>query len=284
MSEDGLPPLREVIRNLGLTARKGLGQNFILDLNLTGRIARTAGDLSGKTVVEVGPGPGGLTRALLRQGARHVLAIERDRRVEPALQDIGEHYPGRLTVQFADALTVDFASCVDGPAQIVANLPYGVSAPLLVKWLSNISWPPWYDRMTLMFQREVAERIVARPGRKSYGRLSVLSQWRSEPRLLFSLSPKAFTPPPKVESALVDFIPRERPIPSCSPATLSEVTAAAFGQRRKMLRVSLKQIFDQPEVLLEELGIAPAGRAEELSVKSFCELALLLDRARKSNH
>jgi len=284
-SPDGLPPLREVIAHLGLTAKKSLGQNFILDLNLTRRIARAAGDLAGRTVVEIGPGPGGLTRALLLEGAGRVVAIERDARCVPALQQIADHYPGRLEVHLEDALKMNWASLL-GPetlaerALIVANLPYGVATMLLIGWLETDPWPPWYDRMVLMFQREVAERIVAEPGTKAYGRLAVISQWRTRPRIVMTLKPEAFTPPPKVASAVVEFLPRENPEPPCSVKVLGEVTAAAFGQRRKMLRASLKALTPVPELLLREAGIAPELRGEQLTVEDLARLAMIVERYR----
>ena len=276
-SPDGLPPLRLVISRLGLTARKGLSQNFILDLNLTRRIARAAGPLEGVTVLEVGPGPGGLTRALLLEGAAHVIAIERDSRCLAALQDIANHYPGALTILSKDALEVDYASLRPHPMRIVANLPYGVATPLLVGWLKTSPWPPWYDRMVLMFQREVADRIVAGPGSKTYGRLSVLSQWRTRPRILLSLPPQAFTPPPKVESALVEFMPLPAPEPDCRPESLEAVTGAAFGQRRKMLKSSLRQIADDSEELLERAEIPANLRPEQLDVGQFVKLARIYE-------
>jgi 16S rRNA (adenine1518-N6/adenine1519-N6)-dimethyltransferase len=284
-SPDGLPPLREVIADLGLTAKKSLGQNFILDLNLTRRIARAAGDLSGRTVVEIGPGPGGLTRALLLEGAARVVAVERDERCLPALQQIAERYPGRLEVNLGDALKADWPSLLgSGPlaerALIVANLPYGVATMLLIDWLETDPWPPWYERMVLMFQREVAERIVAEPGTKAYGRLAVISQWRTRPRIVMTLKPEAFTPPPKVASAVVEFLPRENPVPPCSVKVLGEVTAAAFGQRRKMLRASLKALTPAPELLLREAGLAPELRGEQLTVEDFARLAMIVERFR----
>jgi 16S rRNA (adenine1518-N6/adenine1519-N6)-dimethyltransferase len=269
---DDLPPLRDVIARHGLSAVKALGQNFLLDLNLTSRIARTAGDLSAVTVVEVGPGPGGLTRALLAAGAKRVVAIERDERCLAALAEIAARYPGRLTVVPGDALAVDMASLVDGPAKIVANLPYNVATPLLVGWLRAEPWPPWYASMTLMFQREVAERIVADPGSKTYGRLGVLAQWRTVPRLAFDIDPRAFTPPPKVTSSVVHFEPRPAPL-ACDPDMLEKVTAAAFGQRRKMLRQSLKSLGRDAGALLAATGIAPTRRAEEIDVAGFVALA-----------
>lgn len=279
-----LPPLREVIRELGLSAKKSLGQNFILDLNLTGRIARNAGPLAGLTVAEIGPGPGGLTRALLAEGAAHVIAVEKDVRCLPALAAIAAHYPGRLTVIEGDALEVDWPSLLPAgeKARIVANLPYSVATPLLIGWLKAEPWPPWWDRMVLMFQREVAERIVARPGTKSYGRLAVLAQWRAEPRMLFHLPPQAFTPPPKVDSSVVEFRARPLPPDAGNAAMLERVTAAAFGQRRKMLRASLKGL-PGAVAALEELGIEPSERAEQLSVADFCRLSALLS-AVSGNH
>ncbi len=274
---DSLPPLREVIRALGLSAKKSLGQNFILDLNLTGRIARTAKPFAGVTIVEVGPGPGGLTRALLAEGAEHVLAIEKDARFLPALAMIAKYFPGRLTVAEADALKIDWPALLPtgAPARIIANLPYSVATPLLTGWLKTEPWPPWWDRMVLMFQREVAERIVAPPGGKSYGRLAVLSQWRAQVRVLFHLPPRAFTPPPKVASTLVEFRPRAEPLAAGSAAMLEAVTAAAFGQRRKMLRASLKSLPHAVEAL-ESLGIDSALRAEQIPVAGFCALAAAL--------
>lgn len=273
---DGLPRLREVIRRHGLSARKSLGQNFILDFNLTRRIARAAGPLAGVTVVETGPGPGGLTRALLLEGAEKVVAIERDERCLPALAEIAQRYPGRLEVHSGDALTTDYAALVPNGGRIVANLPYAIATPLLVGWLRSEPWPPWYDRMVLMFQREVAERLIAEPKCKEYGRLSVLAQWRTRVRILFTLPARAFTPSPKVESALVEFVPRPRPHPSCDMAALEAVTAAAFGQRRKMLRASLRRITSDPERLLATAGIAATLRAEQLTVSQFCALANVL--------
>jgi 16S rRNA (adenine1518-N6/adenine1519-N6)-dimethyltransferase len=271
---DGLPPLREVIRALGLTAKKSLGQNFLLDFNLTRRIARAAGPLEGVTVVEIGPGPGGLTRALLLEGASRVVAIEKDRRCLPALEDIAALYPGRLDVVAANAKDFDYAAlALSSPARIVANLPYRVATPLLISWLKSSPWPPWFDRMVLMFQREFAERIVAPPGGKDYGRLSVLAQWRTEPRILFTLPAAAFTPRPKVDSALVELVPKAEPHPLCDVERLERVTAAAFGQRRKMLRAALRQLVPDSEAVLESLGIDPKARAEELTVEAFCRLA-----------
>jgi 16S rRNA (adenine1518-N6/adenine1519-N6)-dimethyltransferase len=278
---DGLPPLGQVVRNLGLSAKKSLGQNFILDLNLTRRIARAAGPLEGQTVVEIGPGPGGLTRALLLEGAARVLAVERDERCAPALEAIAHRYPGRLDVTFGDALEADWRK-LSGSAStkpvIAANLPYNVATLLLIGWLESEPWPPWYQRMVLMFQREVAERIVAQPNTKAYGRLAVISQWRTRPRLLFSLKPEAFTPPPAVASSVVEFTPLPAPAPACSVLTLGRVTGAAFGQRRKMLRQSLKTIVADPEALLAAAGIVSTLRGEALSVADFARLAYVLDR------
>jgi 16S rRNA (adenine1518-N6/adenine1519-N6)-dimethyltransferase len=270
---DDLPPLRDVIAKYGLSAKKSLGQNFILDLNLTARIARAAGPLVDRTIVEIGPGPGGLTRALLAEGAKHVIAIERDARCLPALADIAARYPGRLEVIEGDATEIDVSSKLVGPAAIAANLPYAVGTLLLVGWLTAESWPPWYERMTLMFQKEVAERLVAAPGSKAYGRLSVLTQWRAEAKLLFTLPPSAFTPAPKVESAIVQIVPRPAPAHAPTVETLGKVTAAAFGQRRKMLRASLKQLTPFPELLLAKADINPTDRAEALTVEQFVTLA-----------
>jgi 16S rRNA (adenine1518-N6/adenine1519-N6)-dimethyltransferase len=268
---DDLPPLRDVIARHELRAIKAFGQNFLLDLNLTGRIARAAGDLRDATVIEVGPGPGGLTRALLAGGAKRVVAIERDRRCIAALAEIEAHYPGRLTVIEGDALTTDMASLGDGPTRIVANLPYNIATPLLVGWLQAEPWPPFYESMTLMFQREVAERIVAEPRSKAYGRLGVLSAWRAETRILFDIDPRAFTPPPKVTSSVVSLVPRPNPLPA-DTATLERVTAAAFGQRRKMLRQSLKSLGVDVNALLEMSSIEGTSRAEEIDVAGFVAL------------
>jgi 16S rRNA (adenine1518-N6/adenine1519-N6)-dimethyltransferase len=271
---DGLPRLRHVIRDLGLSARRSLGQNFLLDFNLTRRIARAAGPLNQATIVEVGPGPGGLTRALLLEGAARVVAIEKDTRCLPALEAIAARYPGRLEVIGGDALDIDYSKlALQPPTRIVANLPYSVATPLLIGWLKTSPWPPWFDRLVLMFQREVAQRIVAAPGGKDYGRLSVIAQWRTLPRILFGIPPAAFTPRPKVESSLVEFIPRAAPEPPCDVQRLERVTAAAFGQRRKMLRSSLRQLTPKSEALLQGLGIAPQARAEELDVADFCRIA-----------
>lgn len=276
---DGLPPLREVIRAAGLSAKKSLGQNFLLDLNLTRRIARAAGPLEGATVVEIGPGPGGLTRALLLEGASRVVVIEKDERCLPALSAIAGLYPGRLDIVSADAREMDYRTlALPSPARIVANLPYSVGTPLLISWLKTEPWPPWFDRLVLMFQREVAERIVASPRTKDYGRLAVLSQWRTKPRILFTLPAEAFTPRPKVDSALVELIPKEKPEPPCEVEQLERVTAAAFGQRRKMLRSSLRQLTPDSEALLANLGIAPTARAEELGVAEFCRIANALKK------
>ena len=270
---DDLPPLREVIRRHDLRAKKSLGQNFLLDLNLTSRIARAAGPLDDVTVIEIGPGPGGLTRALLANGARRVIAVERDERALAALAEIAARYPGRLDVVAGDALDFDPRSHLDrGPVRIVANLPYNIATALLVNWLTLEPWPPWYDRLVLMFQREVAERITAAPGSKSYGRLSVLAGWRSEARMLFDIAPSAFVPPPKVTSTLVEFVPRAAPL-TCDPRTLQRMTQAAFGQRRKMLRQSLRSLGVDPLVLLSAAGIEPTARAEEIPVAGFVALA-----------
>jgi 16S rRNA (adenine1518-N6/adenine1519-N6)-dimethyltransferase len=269
---DDLPPLRDVIRRHDLRAKKSLGQNFLLDLNLTARIARGAAPLEGATVLEIGPGPGGLTRALLAQGAKRVIAVERDERAMAALGEIAAHYPGRLEIVAGDALDFDPRPYLDGgPARIVANLPYNIATALLVRWLTVEPWPPWYDQMVLMFQREVAERIVAKPGGKSYGRLAVLTGWRCESKILFDIAPSAFVPQPKVTSSLVRLVPRTTPLACDSPA-LQRVTEAAFGQRRKMLRQSLKTLGVDPLALLAQAGIEPTARAEEIPVEGFVKL------------
>ncbi|MAS13447.1 MAG: 16S rRNA (adenine(1518)-N(6)/adenine(1519)-N(6))-dimethyltransferase [Nitratireductor sp.] len=273
MSADGLPPLREVIAAHGLAAKKSLGQNFLLDLNLTAKVARAAGNLEGTTVIEVGPGPGGLTRALLMAGAERVIAVERDERCLDALAEIAGHYPGRLDVVSGDAMETDFAALAPhaaGDVRIVANLPYNIGTELLLRWLTPESWPPFYASMTLMFQREVAQRIVAQPGDKAYGRLGVLAGWRTEAKIAFDLPPQAFTPPPKVTSSVVHIVPRTAPL-AVEPAKLAKITEAAFGQRRKMLRQSLKSLGG--ETLLARAGIDATRRAETLSVAEFVTLA-----------
>ncbi len=268
---DGLPPLRDVIQRHGLDAKKALGQNFLLDLNLTQKIARTAGPLEGVTVIEVGPGPGGLTRAILALGARKVVAIERDSRCLPALAEIADHYPNRLEVIEGDALKVDFeALSGGGPVKIIANLPYNVGTQLLVNWLLPKTWPPFWQSLTLMFQREVGLRIVADADDDHYGRLGVLCGWRTNARMAFDVPPQAFTPPPKVTSSVVHLEPVANPIP-CAVSSLEKVTHAAFGQRRKMLRQSLKPLGG--EALLAKADIDPQRRAETLSVEEFCRLA-----------
>lgn len=273
VTTDGLPPLREVIRQYDLIAKKSLGQNFLLDLNLTGRIARAAGPLAGVTVIEIGPGPGGLTRALLDHDAARVIAVERDARAIGALQDIAAHYPGRLAAVEADALAFDPRPFIGkDPVRIVANLPYNIATVLLTGWLESEDWPPFYDRLVLMFQREVAERIVAAPNTKAYGRLSILAQWRTQPKILFDIAPSAFVPPPKVTSSVVELIPRSEPDP-CDRLALRRIAESAFGQRRKMLRQSLKSLVADPAPLLEAAGIAPTDRAEDIPVDGFVRLA-----------
>ena len=270
---DDLPPLREVIRRHGLRAKKSLGQNFLLDLNLTARIARAAGPLEGVDVVEIGPGPGGLTRALLAAGARRVIAVERDDRAIAALDEIAARYPGRLRIVSGDALNFDPRPLLGSvPARVVANLPYNIATALLVCWLTLEPWPPWYDRLVLMFQREVAERVVAAPGCKSYGRLSVLVGWRCQARIRFDVAASAFVPPPKVTSSVVELVPRENPL-VCERRALERVTEAAFGQRRKMLRQSLKSLGADPSVLLDAARIEPTARAEDVPVEGFVALA-----------
>ncbi|MFO1143423.1 MAG: 16S rRNA (adenine(1518)-N(6)/adenine(1519)-N(6))-dimethyltransferase RsmA [Amaricoccus sp.] len=273
---DGLPPLREVIAAHGLAARKSLGQHFLLDLNLTAKIARRAGDLAAADVLEVGPGPGGLTRALLAEGARHVVAIERDPRCLPALDEIAAAWPGRLTVLPGDALAVDPMPHLTPPVRVVANLPYNVGTELLVRWLTPAAWPPFWTSLTLMFQKEVAERLVATPGSRAYGRLAILAQWRSTPRIAFELPARAFTPPPKVDSAVVQIERLEAPRFPADPGVLSRVVALAFGQRRKMLRASLRSLGPDAEALIVEAGIAPTARAEQVPLEAFCRLARLV--------
>jgi len=285
---DDLPPLRDVVETHGLLARKSLGQNFLYDLNLTSRIARAAGPLEGVTVIEIGPGPGGLTRALLASGAKQVIAVERDERCLPALAQIADHYPGRLHVLHGDALATDLGALVaqhgGGPARICANLPYNIGTALLVRWLEADPWPPWFDRLTLMFQREVAERIVATPEQRvDFGRLAVLTGWRSRARILFDVPPSAFTPPPKVTSSVVELIPRAQPLP-CDGRILSALTLAAFGQRRKMLRQALKGFALrgrtlEAQALLGSADIEPTRRAEEVDVDGFVRLAQAAEAA-----
>ncbi len=270
---DDLPPLRDVIRKHGLSAQKSLGQNFLLDLNLTGRIARASGPLEDVTVIEVGPGPGGLTRALLALGAKRVIAIERDRRCMDALAEVAAHYPGRLEVIEGDALKVDVRPLIgEGEARVVANLPYNIATVLLVGWLSTDPWPPWFSSLTLMFQKEVAERIVAEPGSKAYGRLAVLAGWRTKGRIAFDVAPSAFVPPPKVTSSVIHLVPRPEPLP-CALSALEKVTEAAFGQRRKMLRQSLKTLGVDAQALLAAAGVEETARAEEIDVAGFVRLA-----------
>ncbi|MBV8104860.1 MAG: 16S rRNA (adenine(1518)-N(6)/adenine(1519)-N(6))-dimethyltransferase RsmA [Hyphomicrobiales bacterium] len=288
LSADGLPPLREVVARHGLGPRKALGQNFLFDLNLTGKIARAAGPLEGVAVVEVGPGPGGLTRALLADGAQKVIAIERDERALPALTEIGAHWPGRLEVIAADALAVRPKTLIEkaegARLRICANLPYNIATLLLTGWLETEPWPPFFDRLVLMFQREVALRIVATPDeRADYGRLGVLAGWRTQAQILFDVPPAAFTPPPKVTSSVVELIPRPAPDP-CDAGVLSALTQAAFGQRRKMLRQSLKGFaasrgHDLIE-LLAEARLEPTMRAEEVPVAGFAALARAVARGR----
>ncbi len=275
---DDLPPLREVIARHGLRARKALGQNFLLDLNLTARIARQAGDLSRCDVLEVGPGPGGLTRGLLAEGARRVLAVEKDPRCIPALEEIAAACPGRLMVIQGDALEIDPMQWLRPPVRVVANLPYNVGTELLVRWLTPPRWPPFWESLTLMFQREVAERIVARPGGKAYGRLAILAQWRCEARIVMQLPPGAFTPPPKVASAVVHLSALPAPRFPADGQILSRLVATAFNQRRKMLRSSLKTLAPDIEDRLRAAGIRPTDRAEAVSLEGFCALARELEK------
>ncbi|MBF9041605.1 16S rRNA (adenine(1518)-N(6)/adenine(1519)-N(6))-dimethyltransferase RsmA [Rhodobacterales bacterium LSUCC0387] len=270
---DTLPPLREVIATHNLRAKKSLGQNFLLDLNLTTKIARIAGDLSACDVLEIGPGPGGLTRGLLAEEARRVVAIEKDARCLPALAEIAAAYPDRLTVLNDDALAVDWAAHLKPPIRIVANLPYNVGTELLIRWLIPPVWPPQWSSLTLMFQREVAERIVAREGSKAYGRLAVLAQWRCEARIALNLPPEAFTPPPKVSSAVVHLTALEAPKFPANQKVLERVVAKAFNQRRKMLRASLKGLCPDIEDRILAAGLRPTDRAETVSLEGFCALA-----------
>ena len=269
-----LPPLREVIARHGIVPHKRLGQNFLLDLNLTGRIARAAGRLDQATVIEIGPGPGGLTRALLASGARRIVAIERDQRCLAALGELAAAYPGRLDIVAGDALEIDPATLSTKPRKIVANLPYNIATPLLLRWLERVGE---YESLTLMFQREVAERLTALPCSKSYGRLSVLAQWLAEVKILFDVPPRAFVPPPTVTSSVVAIRPRAEPLAPARRPALERITAAAFGQRRKMLRTSLKSLGLAVGPVLERAGVAPTARAEELSVAEFCALARAID-------
>ena len=278
VATDGLPPLRGVIAAHGLSAKKSLGQNFLLDLNLTRKIARAAGPLEGTTIYEVGPGPGGLTRALLSEGAARDIAAERDWRCLPALEEIALAFPGRLDIVSADAMTLDEAELlrernIAPPVRVAANLPYNVGTALLVKWLTVEGWPPFWESLTLMFQREVAERLVSAPGSAVFGRLSVLAQWRTRPSILFDLDRRAFTPPPNVTSTLVRIVPLAEPRAPARIADLERVTAAAFGQRRKMLRQSLKQLSPGAETLVRSCGIDPQSRPQDLSVEKFASLA-----------
>jgi len=273
---NNLPPLREVIARHGIAAHKRLGQNFILDLNLTGRIARAAGALDGGTTIEIGPGPGGLTRALLAEGARRVVAIERDPRCLAALHELAGLHPGRIELIDGDALALDPVALSEPPRRIVANLPYNIATALLIKWLERIGA---YESLTLMFQREVAERLVAAPRGPAYGRLSVLVQWLCEAKILFDIPPRAFTPSPAVTSSVVRLVPRAAPLAPADRAVLERVTAAAFGQRRKMLRSSLKSLGMPVETPLAEAGVTATARAEELSVAEFCALARAIEKS-----
>lgn len=275
---DALPPLRDVIATHDLKARKSLGQNFLLDLNLTAKIARQVGDLANSDILEIGPGPGGLTRGLLAEGARRVVAVEKDHRCIPALEEIAVHHPGRLQVLEGDALDTDPTLHLTAPIRIAANLPYNIGTELLVRWLTPAIWPPFWKSLTLMFQREVAERIVAQPGSKTYGRLAVLAQWRCDANIVLSLPPEAFTPPPKVSSAVVHLAALEEPKFPANAKTLERVVAAAFNQRRKMLRSSLKQFGGDIEDRLNTAGIAPTDRAENVPIEGFCALSRAIDQ------
>lgn len=276
VAQDGLPPLREVIAEHGLSARKSLGQNFLLDLNLTSKIARRAGDLTQCDILEIGPGPGGLTRALLMEGARNVVAVERDARCVDILKQVSEAYPDRLTVIEGDALEVNPLAHLTAPIRVVANLPYNIGTELLVGWLTPPSWPPFWQSLTLMFQKEVAQRIVAAPGSKAYGRLSVLAQWRTDAKLAFEISPQAFTPPPKVTSAVVHLERLDEPRYPANAKDLSRTVALAFGQRRKMLRASMKSLGPDTEDKIRQADIDPTTRAEQVSIEEFCRLSQIL--------
>jgi len=277
-----LPPLRDVISEFGLGAVKSLGQHFLLDSNLTDKIARIARTGPEDTIVEIGPGPGGLTRSLLASGANKVIVVEKDRRFMPALEQLANVYEKRLEIVEADALKVDETKSIgSGPAKIVSNLPYNVGTPLLLKWLALETWPPWYDSLTLMFQKEVADRIVSPPATKSYGRLSVICQWRCTTELALKVPARAFTPPPKVDSCIVTLKPKPQSADPQMFRALEAVTAAAFGQRRKMLRVSLKAVFPKPESILHSLDIEPTRRAEELSIQEFASLAEILNQTKR---
>ena len=276
---DNLPPLREVISAHQLTARKSLGQNFLLDLNLTAKIARQAGDLSACDVLEIGPGPGGLTRGLLSEGARRILAIEKDNRCLPALKEIEKAFPGRLKVINEDALHLDPAKYLTAPIRIIANLPYNVGTELLIRWLTPPNWPPFWKSLTLMFQKEVAQRIVAQPGSKAYGRLAILAQWRSEVKIVLNLPPDAFTPPPKVSSAVIHLEALQTPRYEADQKALESLVAAAFNQRRKMLRSALKGLSPEIEDHLKAAGLSPTERAEQVSLEGFCALARQLEAA-----
>ena len=270
---DNLPPLREVIQSHGIAAKKSLGQNFLLDLNLTAKIARMAGNLNQSDVLEIGPGPGGLTRGLLAEGARKVLAIEKDERCMSALADIQATYPGQLDVMNADALDVDISGRLTGPIKIAANLPYNVGTELLVRWLTPQTWPPFWESLTLMFQREVAQRIVAQPGSKTYGRLAILAQWRTDANIVMDLPPEAFTPAPKVSSAVVHLKALPQPRFEADANVLNKVVGAAFNQRRKMLRSALKGVAQDIEERLHAAGIKSTERAEQVPLEAFCALA-----------
>ena len=276
---DNLPPLREVITAHQLTARKSLGQNFLLDLNLTAKISRQAGDLSACDILEIGPGPGGLTRGLLSEGARKILAIEKDNRCLPALEEIEKAFPGRLQVINEDALRLDPAQYLTAPIRIISNLPYNVGTELLIRWLTPPNWPPFWESLTLMFQKEVAQRIVAQPGSKAYGRLAILAQWRSEVKIVLNLPPDAFTPPPKVSSAVIHLEALPTPRYEADQTVLESLVAAAFNQRRKMLRSALKGLSPEIEDHLKAAGLSPTERAEQVSLEGFCALARQLKAA-----
>ena len=275
---DNLPPLKDVISKYEIRAKKSLGQNFLLDLNLTSKIARYAGNLKQSDVLEIGPGPGGLTRSLLNEGARQVVSIEKDKRCIAALEEIQSLFPGRLKLLQGDALSMNVTQYFTDPIKIIANLPYNIGTELLVRWLNSKNWPSFWQSMTLMFQKEVANRIVARPGSKAYGRLSVMSQWRCNTKIAFNIPATAFTPPPKVESAVVHFEALNEPKFPAEVDKLEFVVSKAFNQRRKMLRGALKGHFKNVEEGLFSIGVLPTKRAENITIKEYCAMSQILIR------
>ena len=275
---DNLPPLKDIISKYEIRAKKSLGQNFLLDLNLTSKIARYAGNLKQSDVLEIGPGPGGLTRSLLNEGARQVVSIEKDNRCIAALEEIQSLFPGRLRLLQGDALSMNVTQYLTDPIKIIANLPYNIGTELLIRWLNSKNWPSFWQSMTLMFQKEVANRIVARPGSKAYGRLSVMSQWRCNTKIAFNIPATAFTPPPKVESAVVHFEALNEPKFPAEVDKLEFVVSKAFNQRRKMLRGALKGHFINVEEGLFSIGVLPTKRAENITVQEYCAMSQILIR------